>query len=47
VPDGKFRVACNLFADHVERQIEQFWLDELQLPRSCLTKSAVNRYSRQ
>jgi hypothetical protein len=48
VPDEKFRVACNLFADHVERQheIEQFWLDELGLPRACLTKSAVNRYSR-
>jgi len=48
VPDEKFRVACNLFADHVERQreIEQFWLDELELPRSCLTKSAVNVYSR-
>ncbi len=48
VPDEKFRVACNLFADHAERQyeIEQFWLDELELPRSCLTKSAVNVYSR-
>ena len=48
VPDEKFRVWCNLFADHVERQheIEQFWLDELELPRSCLTKSAVNVYSR-
>jgi len=48
VPDEKFRVACNLFADHAERQyeIEQFWLDELRLPRTCLTKSSVNRYSR-
>jgi DNA-binding MarR family transcriptional regulator len=48
VPDEKFRVACNLFADHIERQheIEQFWLDELALPGDCLTKSAVNRYSR-
>jgi len=33
VPDEKFRVWCNLFADHAERQraIEQFWLDELDL----------------
>jgi hypothetical protein len=48
VPDEKFRVWCNLFADHAERQqaIEQFWLDELELPRTCLTKSAVNIYSR-
>ena len=38
---------CNLFADHVERQrsIEQFWLDALDLPHACLTKSAVNAYS--
>jgi hypothetical protein len=49
VPAEKFRVWCNLFADHAGRQyeIEQFWLDELELPRSCLTKSAVNVYSRQ
>jgi hypothetical protein len=41
-------VSCNLFADHEERQreIEQFWLDLLGLPRDCLRKSAVNRYSR-
>jgi transcriptional regulator with XRE-family HTH domain len=28
VPDEQFRVACNLFSDHLERQreIEQFWL---------------------
>lgn len=48
VPDQKFRVWCNLFADHAERQraVEQFWLDTLELPRSCLTKSTVNVYSR-
>jgi AcrR family transcriptional regulator len=47
VPDERFRVRCNLFADHVDRQreIEQFWLDTLALPRSCLSKSAVNVYS--
>lgn len=48
VPDEKFRVKCNLFADHVERQreIEQYWVDTLELPRACLTKSTVNTYSR-
>ena len=48
VPDGAFRVDCNLFADHVERQraIEQFWLDTLELPSSCLRKSTVNVYSK-
>jgi hypothetical protein len=48
VPDEKLRVWCNFFADHLERQreIEQFWLDLVELPRSCLTKSAVNTYSR-
>jgi hypothetical protein len=48
VKDEKFRVACNLFADHVQRQhdVEQFWLDTLALPRSCLTRSIVNVYSR-
>jgi len=41
VPDSKIQVRCNLFADHVERQfeIEQFWLDTLGLPRSCLRRS--------
>jgi hypothetical protein len=48
VPDERFRVACNLFADHLDRQreIEQFWLDTLDLPRSCLRKSMVNVYSK-
>jgi hypothetical protein len=48
VPDERFRVACNLFADHVvrQREIEQFWLDTLELPRSCLRKSMVNIYSK-
>jgi hypothetical protein len=47
-PDKKVRLQCNLFADHVERQyeIEQFWLDVLDLPTSCLTKSIVNTYSK-
>ena len=48
VPNEKVRLQCNLFADHVERQgeIEQFWLDVLDLPRTCLTKSMVNTYSK-
>ncbi len=48
VPDEGFRLNCNLFADHVEHQqeIEQFWLDTLGLPQSCLRKSTVNVYSK-
>jgi hypothetical protein len=48
VPDEAFRIDCNLFADHLERQreIEQFWLDILHLPGSCLRKSTVNVYSK-
>ncbi len=48
VPDVKFRVKCNLFADHLRDQyaIEQYWLDVLELSRSSLTKSTVNTYSR-
>jgi transcriptional regulator with XRE-family HTH domain len=48
VPNDRFRVACNLFADHLacQREIEQFWLDLLELPRSCLRKSMVNIYSK-
>jgi hypothetical protein len=48
VADEAFRLDCNLFADHLERQreIEQFWLDTLGLPASCLRKSTVNVYSK-
>ncbi|HLG07559.1 MAG TPA: helix-turn-helix domain-containing protein [Gaiellaceae bacterium] len=48
VPDEAFRLDCNLFADHIERQreIEQFWLNTLALPVSCLRKSTVNVYSK-
>ena len=40
VPNAKVSVTCNLFADHEERQreIEDFWLDSLGLPRTCLRK---------
>lgn len=48
IPDAKIRVTCNLFADHAEKQreIEGFWLRELGLPKTCLRKSTVNRYSK-
>jgi hypothetical protein len=48
VPADRMRVTCNLFADHLERQreIEQFWLDTLDVPRSHLCRSVVNRYSK-
>jgi transposase-like protein len=48
VPDDRIAVTCNLFADHQARQhdIEQFWLETLDLPRSCLRKSIVNVYSK-
>ena len=41
-------MSCNLFEDHLERQreIEEFWLETLGLPSSCLCKSIVNRYSK-
>jgi transcriptional regulator with XRE-family HTH domain len=46
--DTDVRLTCNLFADHQERQreIEQFWLDLVDLPRSCLCRSTVNVYSK-
>ncbi len=48
VDSERFRLTCNLFADHEARQreIEAFWLDTVGLPRRCLCKSTVNRYSR-
>ena len=48
VADDRFRVTCNLFADHLDRQseVEHFWLDLLGLPRDCLCKSIVNSYSK-
>ena len=47
-PDDAVRVTCNLFADHVgrQREIEHFWLELLELPRTCLCKSTVNVYSK-
>lgn len=46
--DSSLRLMCNLFPDHEEhqREIEDFWLATVKLPRSSLTKSVVNKYSR-
>jgi predicted transcriptional regulator len=48
VESERLRLTCNLFADHESRQreIEDFWLMTVGLPRGCLCKSTVNRYSR-
>ena len=48
ISSERFRLTCNLFTDHEARQreIEDFWLSTAQLPRGCLCKSTVNRYSR-
>jgi transposase-like protein len=48
VPNSKVSLTCNLFADHEERQreIEDFWLESLGLPKTCLRKSTVNRFSK-
>jgi AcrR family transcriptional regulator len=48
VENERVRLRCNLFADHLARQreVEQFWLDLLDLPRQCLWKSALNVYSK-
>jgi hypothetical protein len=48
LPETAFKVYCNLFADHAadQERMEQFWLDTLQLPRSCLRKTTVNTYSK-
>jgi hypothetical protein len=48
VPNERMRIHCNLFADHLERQaeVEQFWLDVLELPRERLGKSIVNVFSK-
>lgn len=45
---SRIAVSCNLFTDHLARQreIEDFWLRTLGLPRSCLRKSIVNVYSK-
>ncbi len=46
--DLHIRITCNLFADHIDRQleIEHFWLQTLELPQSALCQSTVNVYSK-
>jgi transcriptional regulator with XRE-family HTH domain len=48
IADDRVGVRCNLFADHQERQreIEDYWLDRLGLPRASLRKTTVNGYSK-
>lgn len=48
VENEEMAIHCNLFADHLARQreIEQFWLDTLELPATALRKSIVNVYSK-
>lgn len=46
--DSALKAMCNLFPDHEthQRQVEDYWLGILALPRSSLTKSIINNYSR-
>jgi hypothetical protein len=48
VHDDQMVVSCNLFADHAARQreIEDYWLNRLRLPRASLRKTTVNSYSK-
>jgi hypothetical protein len=48
VPDERFRLWCNLFADHAARirEVEGHWLAATRLPRLCLRPSTMNVYSR-
>jgi hypothetical protein len=45
---ARIAVTCYLFADHLEqqREVEDYWLQTLDLPRSCIRKSIVNVYSK-
>ncbi len=46
--DDMVSVRLHLFADHERRvrEIEDFWLQTLSLPRRCLNAHVINRYSR-
>jgi hypothetical protein len=48
VPDGRIRLTVNCFLGNGLEldEIEDFWLDRLELPRSSLRPSIVNRPSR-
>ena len=43
--NDEFVVTCNLFVER-QREIEDFWLSQLGLPRTSLRKTTVNRYSK-
>ncbi len=47
VDDAAMRLRCNLSAANEAEQsaIEQYWVDSLDLPASCLRKSSVNVHS--
>jgi hypothetical protein len=46
--NDEIRITCRLYADHLARQkeVEDFWLETLALPRTALRKSVVNVYSK-
>lgn len=48
IQDDQIALACNLYADHFERQteIEEFWLATAEVPPKSLRKSTVNQYSK-
>lgn len=48
VSDRQISLSCNLFTDHESRQreVEDYWLDRVGVPRSSLRKTRVNRYSK-
>jgi hypothetical protein len=48
VEDNAFRIHCHLFTDHLDhqREVEQFWLEQLGLTSMSLRKSVVNTYSK-
>ncbi|MDD1750313.1 MAG: helix-turn-helix domain-containing protein [Methanothrix sp.] len=48
VPTDKTTITINCFTDSgiSLEEIEQYWLEMLGLPRSCLRKSTVNQYSK-
>jgi hypothetical protein len=48
VARDRMRLQLHLFADHEAQQVEveSFWLTRLGLPRSSLTKTQLNKYSK-
>lgn len=47
VPTDKITIRINCHTDiHSLKEIENFWLHQLELPKTCLRKSTVNNYSK-